>query len=250
MNRTIAFIVARLGSTRLPRKALLPMAGKPMIERLLDRVRRARLLDEVALATTTLPEDAELSEFAKAQGIRCFRGSPDNVSLRMSQAAEALGAGTIVELLGDNPLIHSELIDAVVSVRRERGSDYAASISKEYRHIHEVRRFPIGIRVQVYQAAAAKRWSEFPEFLSRDLGTTAFMFMNHRLFRCDYLQADGPWAPVHEPEMNFAVNYRRNFDLVERMFSDLLPGDENFSLPKAAEWIRARPEAVAAMGNQ
>lgn len=250
MSRTVAFIVARLGSTRLPRKALLPMAGKPMIERLLDRTRKARFLDEIALATTTLPEDAALAEFARSRGIRCFRGSPDNVSLRMSQAAEAFGAETVVELLGDNPLIHSGLIDGVLSVYRERGSDYAASVSKEYRHLHEVRRFPLGVRVQAYKASCAKRWEEFPEFLSRDLGTTAFMFMNHRRFRCDYLQAEGAWESVHEPEVNFAVNYRRNFDLVERIFSDLLPKDENFGLPEAVDWVRSRPGAAAAMGNK
>lgn len=249
MSRTIALLVARLGSSRLPRKALLPMAGKSMLERLLERTRRARGVDEVAVATTTLAEDAELGEFAKTRGIRCFRGSPDNVSLRMAQAAEALGADTVVELLGDNPLIHADLIDGVLSLYRERGSDYAASVSAEYKHLHEARRFPVGVRVQAYKASAAKRWAEFPEYLTRDLGTTAFMFMNPRLFRCDYLQAEGPWEAAHAPEQNFAVNYRRNFDLVERIFSDLLPQDENFGISKAVAWARAHPESAAGMGN-
>ena len=167
----------------------------------------------------------------------------------MTQAAEAFGAETVVELLGDNPLIHSDLIDGVLSLYRERGSDYAASVSAEYKHLHEARRFPVGVRVQAYKAEAAKRWAEFPEYLTRDLGTTAFMFMNHRVFRCDYLQAEGPWAAAHAPEQNFAVNYRANFDLVARMFSELSPKGENFSIPEAVAWARSHPDSAAGMGN-
>lgn len=243
-GKTVAFVVARLGSTRLPRKAILPLAGKPMIERLLERARRSRLLDEVAVATTTLPEDGELEALAGRLGLRCFRGSADNVSLRMAQAAEASGAETVVELLGDNPLIHSGLIDGVLQVYRERGADYAASVTSEYRHLHDLRRFPLGVRVQAYKAAAARRWAEFPEYLTRDLGTTAFMFNNHRLFKCGYLEAAGPWAAVHAPELNFAVNYQKDFDRVGNLFSELLEKDENFGLPEIVAWARKNKESL------
>lgn len=241
--KVVGLLVARLGSTRLPRKALKPLAGKPMIERLAERVRRAASLSELAVATTTLPEDAELCAFAERLGLRSFRGSPDNVSLRMAQAAAGLGADAVVELLADNPLIPPDLVDATVA-RLSSGSDYAATVTKEYPDEAHRRLFPVGVRVQAYTRAAAEAWADYPQFLNGPLGTTAFLFKNPARFKLSFVEAAGPWKDCSEKDWTFAVNYARNFELSERIFSAL--GD-HCGLPEVCAWTRANPEHLALM---
>lgn len=241
--KVVGLLVARLGSTRLPRKALKPLAGKPMIERLAERVRKAGRLSEVALATTTLPEDAELCAFVERLGLRSWRGSPDNVSLRMAQAAEGLGADAVVELLADNPLISADLVDATVALL-EKGADYAATVTKEYPDETARRLFPVGVRVQAYTRAAAQAWKDYPAFLNGPLGTTAFLFKHPARFKLDFVEAAGPWSGCSEKDWTFAVNYQRNFDLSEKIFSAL--GGEA-GLPEVCAWMRAHPEHLPLM---
>ena len=248
--KTVGMIIARLGSTRLPQKAIRPLFGQPMIGRLIERVKHARSLEGVALVTTTLPEDEKLVALADAWGCLSFRGSPDNVSQRIADAAQSLSCETVVELLADNPLIHSDLIDDVVDLYRSQKSDYAASVTVEYSHLPEtLKRFPIGIRVQAYSARVASRWNEFPQFLNSPLGTTAFMFRQEDQFRCAYLEAQGKWGELLEPQYHLAVNYQKNFDLIERIFADLYPMDSNFSLPQVVRWMKNHQNLHHLMGS-
>lgn len=243
--KVVGLLVARLGSTRLPRKALKPMAGKAMIERLADRVTAAKSLDALAVATTTLPEDADLCAWAASRGLQSFRGSPDNVSLRMSQAAEALGADAVVELLVDNPLIPADMVDATVGLLRG-GADYAATVTKEYPKESARRLFPIGVRVQAYSRAAAAAWSDYPDMVGGPLGTTAFIYQNPERFRLGFVEADGPWRSCSYPDWTFAVNYQRNFELNEKIFT-ALGEDGRFGLPEVCEWARRHPEHLHLM---
>jgi spore coat polysaccharide biosynthesis protein SpsF len=149
-------------------------------------------------------------------------------------------------ILGDNPLIHVSLIDDVLRLLDSRNADYAANLTREYPHDPGLPRFPVGIRVQAYRTSCARRWNEFPALFNSPLGTNAFMFTNPKTFDCAYLEARGPWAPRLGPDMGFAVNYQMEFDLIERIFSDLLPKDPDFSLAQVMEWVRRHPEVYAA----
>ena len=77
--KTVAIIQARTSSTRLPGKVLLPLAGRPMIVFMLDRVRRSRLVDEIVVATSTDPSDDVLARCVAGHGVACHRGSLDDV---------------------------------------------------------------------------------------------------------------------------------------------------------------------------
>lgn len=245
--KVVALLVSRLGSTRLPRKALMDLNGKPMIERLADRVLKAKQLDHVAVATTTLPEDAELCAWAASRGLGSFRGSPENVSLRMAQAAEALNADVVVELLVDNPLIDPQTIDAVVSLLKERGLDYAATVTTEYPNEKARAPFPLGVRVQAYTRKTAAAWKDHPDHFESKLGTTSFIYMNPALFKLGFIEAAGPWSACRHPEWNFAVNYASNHDLVAKIMSTLGP---DAPLPSICAWMDRHPDAAAMMSGR
>ena len=249
--KTGAFIIARLGSTRLPAKNLLPILGKPMIQHLYERVRQSKEVDIMALATSTDPSDDPLCTFANDIGIPFHRGSLHDVMDRVASAAEAFGCDTIVEILGDNPLVHADLIDDTVDLFRKQNLDYAASLTTEYPNVDEsLKRFPLGIRVQVYRRDVAWQWRVFPDFYESGQGTSAYIFCNPDRFKCGYLDASGKWLALNKPELNFAVNYQKNFNLIEKIFAKFYPHDKNFSLNKVMEFVQSQPECATLMRGE
>ncbi len=110
----MALVQARLGSTRLPGKALLDLCGHPVLHWVLARTARARTLDTVVLATSTAPRDDALAALAGALDIACHRGCEDDVLARFADAAVAHGAAVVVRVCADNPLIAPEEIDRLV----------------------------------------------------------------------------------------------------------------------------------------
>ena len=109
-----ASINARMGSTRLPGKALADINGQPLLSLLLKRLKKADMVDGFVLATTTNPEDDILRDWAAAEGIDCFRGSEKDVLRRTVEAHEMMGSDIVVRVCGDTPLLDPHLIDVAV----------------------------------------------------------------------------------------------------------------------------------------
>lgn len=249
--RVQAIIACRMGSSRLPGKSLLPILGKPMVERLIERVRRASRITDVLLATTDLPDDQPLVDLASRAGVGCFRGSPDDVLGRIAAAAGGTGADVLVELLGDNPLVHSALIDDVLDLHAAGGYDYTANVTSEYAHAGAgVAKFPVGVRVQAFTPdVLARAAREARDPYHRENATT-YIYGHPERFALGYLQAAGTWSRLRRPELTFAVNYRKNFDLVSRLFERCYPIDANFSLVDVMDAFDADPRLAALMGNE
>jgi spore coat polysaccharide biosynthesis protein SpsF len=247
--KTTAVIAVRTGSSRLPDKALMPLLGKPMIERLLERARRARSIDEVVLATTDRPEDDRVEKLAARAGAGCFRGSSDDVLGRIAGAVAASGCDRVVELLGDNPLVHAQLIDEVADFFEGAGFDYAVNVTNEQSNAApDAARFPIGIRVEVYKPEVIQRCARETTDPRHREHSTSFIGEHPELFKLGHFEAREDWAPLHRPDQTFAVNYQQNFDLVEHIFEACYPGNENFSLLSAMVEFDRRPEWASLMG--
>lgn len=120
----IAVIQARMGSSRLPGKVLMPVAGKPLLWHILHRLRKCRTVDAVAVATSTAPGDDAIAQFCAASGVTCVRGPLQNVLERYRLAAIETGAQTLLRVTGDAPLIDPGLIDYLVYTMLKEGADY------------------------------------------------------------------------------------------------------------------------------
>jgi spore coat polysaccharide biosynthesis protein SpsF len=117
-------VSARMASARCPGKALVPLAGRPLLEVLLERMQAARDVDGVALATSVNAENDPLAALAEGMGLPAFRGSEDDVLRRYRDCAHALGARHVVRVTADNPLTDLETLEALVALHSARGSDY------------------------------------------------------------------------------------------------------------------------------
>lgn len=246
--KTGALLIARLSSTRLPAKNLKLMAGLPMIAHLAERVGRADSIDQVIITTSEEASDDPLAAFAEDAGIACHRGPLDDVMARICGAADEFKLDTVVEILGDNPLIDHHLVDDVMALYDPEKVDYAANISPDYavRPADSVL-FAIGVRIQAYSSAIAKRYVEFPNVTGHP---SSYIFDNPDQFKCTYLHAVDEWAFLNKPQINFAVNYPKNFTLMERVFEELYPTEPAFSLRRAIEVMDADPSLYDLTGAE
>lgn len=128
MSRTVAFIQARMSSSRFPGKVLLPLDGVSMIVYMARRARKARLLDDVVVVTSTDTSDDALANALIETQIPVFRGHLEDVLQRYADAAQGFDPQEIVRLTGDCPLIDPDVIDAVISLRRSARTDYASNV--------------------------------------------------------------------------------------------------------------------------
>src|SRR5262245_9344466 len=103
--RRVLIVQARMTSTRLPGKVLMDVAGRPMLERQLQRLMRCSRVDDVVLAVTTNPDDEPLLTLARRLGVRWFRGSEHDVLSRCRGAAREADADLVVRVTADCPLI-------------------------------------------------------------------------------------------------------------------------------------------------
>lgn len=127
MTGIIAFIQARMSSSRLPGKVLEPIAGRPAIIFMVERARQAATLDLVVVVTSVDPSDDLLADALVAGGVAVFRGELDDVLCRYAAAAQAHDAEVVVRLTGDCPLVDPAIVDRVVRLLLETGCDYASN---------------------------------------------------------------------------------------------------------------------------
>lgn len=160
MLKTIAIIQARMSSSRLPDKVLLPIAERPMLAWVVARTRRAQTVNEVIVATTTDPSDDAVAEFCQLQAYAYSRGSGHDVLDRYYQAAKAACADVIVRITADCPLIDPTLVDDAVNTliggrtRTPRFDFVANRLPPPWG-----RTYPIGLDTEVFTfAALEKAW--------------------------------------------------------------------------------------------
>src|SRR5262247_3949298 len=118
--RTVVVVQARTGSTRLPGKVLLPLAGRPLLSRMLERVAAAQTPFELLVATSVEAQDDAIRALCAEEGVRCESGHPTDLLGRHVQAARAAGAEVVVKIPSDCPLIDPEVVDHVLGAWTSR----------------------------------------------------------------------------------------------------------------------------------
>jgi spore coat polysaccharide biosynthesis protein SpsF len=247
--KTIALLAVRTGSSRLPAKALMPILGKPMLERMIERVQRATAIDEVVIATTQRPEDDRIEALASRLGAACFRGSENDVLGRMAGAVEAAHCDRVIELLGDNPLVHADIIDEVATFFESGAYDYAVNVTYEQPNAPaSAARFPIGVRVEIYNPGVIIQCAAETDDPRNREHSTSYIGEHPEKFKLGYFEATDRWVSLNQPDMTFAVNYQQNFDLIQAVFEACYPQDENFSLQSVMALLEAKPDLLTLMG--
>ena len=141
MSQIVAVIQARMSSTRLPGKVLCDIAGMPMLELVVSRLRRCAKLDEIIIATSTESEDDLIEALRLLIGVSCHRGELADVRERFKGALDPLQPNHFVRITGDCPLIDPDVVDHAIYAHLSTGADYTSNT------IH--RTYPKGLDVEV-----------------------------------------------------------------------------------------------------
>lgn len=236
----VAILQARMSSTRLPGKVMKPLLGQPMIGRQIERLRRARSLDRLIVATSVEPEDDRLADYVSSLGDAgnlvptVFRGSLGDVLDRFHAAATWAEATTVVRLTADCPLADWPMIDACVALHRSSGADHTSNGVK--------RSAPVGLDVEVMtRAALDTAWGEATDPYDRE-HVTPFLYRQPDRFRLAYLD----WQP-NLPHRRWTVDTPADFAFVEQVYAALYPGNPDFGIAEieAFEQTRLRGEQPA-----
>jgi len=150
-----AIVQARMGSSRLPGKTLMDLAGRPLLGHLVDRARRIPGVEAVVMATTDRPADRALIAFAEAEKLPVYAGSEHDVLDRFHQAASRFGVSVVVRVTPDCPLLDPAVAGLVLTrfLGARGGLDYASNTQPPT--------FPDGQDTEVFSAAAlARAWRE------------------------------------------------------------------------------------------
>lgn len=168
---TLAIVQARMGSKRFPGKALAPLAGQPLIWRQLERLKGARTLTRIVVATSCERADDGLAAWLVSQGQAVFRGAPSDLLDRYARCAESAGpAARVVRIKGDAPFVDPRVIDEAVRMARVSGADYVSN--------RDPASFPRGMEVEVIATGALIAAAAEPRERLARVSPTAFIRAN------------------------------------------------------------------------
>lgn len=174
-GKVVAIIQARTGSTRLPGKVLLDLAGQPVLSHVVQRVRRAARVDQVVVATTARPEDRAVVRLAQREGAAVFCGSEDDVLDRTYQAARRFQADVVVRVTADCPLIDPAIVDQTIARFQAADGpwDYVATDNS----------FPDGLDTEVFSVEALTCAWRKARMASEREHVTPFLYKHPERFR-------------------------------------------------------------------
>lgn len=223
-----AVVQARMGSSRFPGKSMADILGRPMLWHVVQRVRRAGLVDKVVVATTAKTADEEIALFCGREGIACFRGSEEDVLDRFYNAAKWIAADAVVRITADCPLIDPAVIDSVIARFQQGDCDYCCNILRYT--------YPDGLDTEVFSFAVLEQaWREARKLAEREHVTSYFLNGKFRLIN---VVSDNPvppgkhrWTVDHPSDLEFVRNIYR--ELSDRGF---------FGVNEILQLLKERPD--------
>ena len=208
---------------------MLDLAGRPMLERVVNRVRRSKTVSNVVIATTIQPGDDTIVDLCESHGWKYFRGSETDVLDRYYQAASTFKADIVVRITADCPLIEPEIIDTVVNefLSVYRDADYVSNTL--------IRTFPRGLDVEVISyTALSKAWQEDHDPASRE-HVTPYIWRRPEKFRIRNVANDRDYS-----YMRWTVDTAEDMAFVRKIY-DYFKND-TFSRREVLELLKVHSE--------
>ena len=232
--KVVAIVQARMGSTRLPGKVMMPIHGEPMIGLLLARLSRSREIDQIIVATSIDERNKPLADYVSRIGYSCETGSEHDVLDRYFQAARKHGADVVVRITGDCPLVDPALVDEVIRGFKDSKVDYFSNISPPT--------YPDGLDIEVFSFAALEAAAREAAKISEREHVTPYLRENpvftHASLRNEQDLSDLRWT-VDEPA---------DLDVVAGIFGHFSP-DIYFSWQSVLALQRPHPDIFQANRN-
>lgn len=227
-QKIVAIIQAHMSSTRLPGKVLKDLCGAPALYRMIERVRHAELLDDIVIATSTLPCDDIIIECCESWGVNTFRGSDSDVLSRYWGAAQAYPADIYVRLTSDCPLIDPGQLDESIQYFLDHG----------YRYVHGDGKLPGGIGGEVFTAELLKEAFENSTEGYEHEHVTPYMYWKQDSIGECPSKEDGSMYRI-------TLDTPEDYEVIRLVYEALYEEGNHFTLDDILTYLKAHPEVVA-----
>lgn len=222
-------------STRLSKKVLLPIKDKRYIDHMIDRLKMAKKPSDIILCTSTSEEDDILVDIAEENGIKYYRGDPDDVMLRIFNGAKKFNADVLVSTTGDNAFTDPIFIDKMIEFFEKKNADYV--FSKD---------LPIGIQSYIVKLATMKN-----AITRKDASDTEIWggYLNRPdLYKVFMYEVKDPL--YNHPEWRLTLDYPEDYVLFKRIFDELYKEGEIFSFKEVMILLKNKPEIIEIKKDQ
>lgn len=234
-DNVVTIIPAHVGSNRLPGKVLRSILGRPLLERLVQRLRCARHVGPIVVATTHYAQDDPIARLCWQLNLPCYRGDPDDVLDRTYRAALKYDAAAVAIVPSNCPLVDPAVVDRAIAAYRARPSDYVSNLHPPT--------YPDGNDVEVMSIAALESsWRNAWRAYQREQ-ITPYIWENPHRFRLHNVA--GPCGPDHVRAYRWAVDYPQDLLLVQAIFGALCPQKPHFTLPDILALLQREPRLAA-----
>lgn len=233
----LAILQARVLSTRLPNKVLAPLLGQPMLARQIERLRRAKMLDKLVVATSDDASDAPLAAMCADIGVPCYRGSLDDVLARFHGACAAHGpADHIVRLTGDCPLADPAVVDRVVRHHLESNADYTTNTV--------LPTWPDGLDIEIMRSSVLQRAYDKARLPSEREHVTPYIHKQPELFRIEHVKGDRDLS-----SLRWTVDEPADLSFVTAVYEALYLRNPAFATDDVLVLLEKHPELAKINGN-
>lgn len=222
-------LIGRLKSKRLPNKLLLEIKGKPIISHLLDRLKLAKKINEIIICTSTNFQDKPLDKVAKDNEVKCFRGDPDDVLLRMYNAAIKHKLDYILSITADSPFVDPNYADAIVNTYQKTDAD----LIRQFDLPHGV--FSYGVKISALKKVIDIKNSSDTEIWGR-------YFTDTGLFNVLDFKVKNNFHK--RPGMRMTLDYPEDWEFFKAIFDKLYKDDEIFSLDEILNLLDSNPDIL------
>ncbi|HUI39787.1 MAG TPA: glycosyltransferase family protein [Methanothrix sp.] len=233
----VALIQARMGSTRLPGKVLMPILGKPMLWHIVKRVSYVKGLKGTVVATSDAPEDEAIRRFCIDEGIQVFAGSRDDVLDRIYRAASLYRADPILRITGDCPLVDPKLVGSLLKLYESGSFDHMGIATGAGAVFMKGGRFPDGLDAECFSFPALERaWMEATDPRDRE-HVTSYIWRQPKIFRLGVLESDEDFS-----RMRWTVDNVEDLKLISKIYEVLYTDERPFLMRDVLKYFSEHPE--------
>lgn len=230
----VAIIQARMSSTRLPGKVLLPLAGKPVLEHVVNRIAQCRTIGGIVVATSLEPSDYPIEQWCQKQAVACYRGSLHDVLDRYYQAALLHGADAIVRITADCPAIDPTIVDKIVQGFLDGGFEFFGLAGE----------FPDGLDCTVFSFTAIERAWQDASLPSEREHVGPYIERNPNLFKSGKLE---PFSGL--AHLRWTLDEPQDLTFLQEVFSRLYRDNPTFLAEDVLALLEREPELTAINAN-
>jgi spore coat polysaccharide biosynthesis protein SpsF len=219
-----------MGSSRLPGKVLMEIAGRAMLSHVIERANRSERLDDLWIATSITSQDDPIAALAEAEGVGLYRGSLEDVLGRFVKAAESACADIVVRLTGDSPLVEPMYIRMAVDLHFAAGADLTCGRDSD--------QIVPGTGCEVVNLPILQTASQKGHSSEDREHVTWYLLANHDRFKVEFLRAKEGWK---NPGIRLAVDEAEDLALIREIYERLGSRNTKFGLAEILDLYAQEP---------